>query len=63
MMVLVKPVIHGACINPEGERTTANQRPVVFRPVGDGVKQPAHDANLKKMVVIRSQRPQLAASI
>ncbi|MFM5466157.1 hypothetical protein ACET66_19320, partial [Aeromonas simiae] len=29
------------------------------RPVGDGVKRCAHDADLKGMVVIRSPRPQL----
>ncbi|WP_231867100.1 hypothetical protein, partial [Aeromonas enteropelogenes] len=30
-----------------------------FRPVGDGVKRRAHDADLKRMVVIRSPSPQL----
>ena len=43
-----------------------NQRFVVCRPVGDGVKRRAHDADLKRMVVIRSPSPQLvpqAASI
>ncbi|MFM4987327.1 hypothetical protein ACEUAZ_14500, partial [Aeromonas veronii] len=30
-----------------------------FRPVGDGVKRRAHDADLKGMVVIRSPSPQL----
>ncbi|MEA9427716.1 hypothetical protein, partial [Aeromonas caviae] len=29
------------------------------RPVGDGVKRRAHDADLKEMVVIRSPSPQL----
>jgi len=38
---------------------TVNQRLVVFRPVGDGVKRCAHDADLKRMVVIRSPSPQL----
>ncbi|WP_421290862.1 hypothetical protein, partial [Aeromonas veronii] len=32
---------------------------VVLRPVGDGVKRLAHDADLKGMVMIRSPRPQL----
>ncbi len=58
-MVLVKPVVDGICINPEGERVTVNQRLVVLMPVGDGVKRLAHDADLKGMVVIRSPRPQL----
>ncbi len=44
MMVVVEPVIHGASINPEGEGTTVNQRLVILRPVGDGVKRRAHDA-------------------
>jgi hypothetical protein len=30
-----------------------------LRPVGDGVKRRAHDADLKRMVVIRSPSPQL----
>ncbi|MGL6049786.1 MAG: hypothetical protein ACRC16_07270, partial [Aeromonas salmonicida] len=34
-------------------------RLVVLRPVGDGVKRCAHDADLKRMVVIRSPSPQL----
>ncbi|MBP4077979.1 hypothetical protein [Aeromonas sp. MrichA-1] len=55
----MEPVVHGGGINPEGERATVNQRPVVLRPVGDGVKRCAHDADLKGMVVIRSPRPQL----
>jgi len=59
MMVVVEPVIHGASINPEGEGTTVNQRLVVLRPVGDGMKRRAHDADLKRMVVIRSPSPQL----
>ena len=58
-MVVVEPVVHGGGINPEGERATVNQRPVVLRPVGDGVKRCAHDADLKGMVVIRSPSPQL----
>jgi hypothetical protein len=29
-----------------------------LRPVGDGVKRRAHDADLKGMVVIRSPSPQ-----
>ncbi|MFB2962877.1 hypothetical protein ACE1BM_24810, partial [Aeromonas jandaei] len=32
---------------------------VVLRPVGDGVKRRAHDADLKGMVVIRSPNFQL----
>ena len=32
----------------------------VLRPVGDGMKRRAHDADLKRMVVIRSSSPQLA---
>lgn len=36
-----------------------NQRLVVFRPVGYGVKRRAHDADLKRMVVIRAPSPQL----
>ncbi|WP_234799727.1 hypothetical protein [Aeromonas veronii] len=55
----MEAVIHGASINPEGEGTTVNQRLVVLRPVGDGVKRRAHDADLKRMVVIRSPSPQL----
>lgn len=54
MIVVVKPVVHGLGINPEGERTTVNQRLVVCRPVGDGVKRRAHDAELKRLVVIMS---------
>lgn len=54
VVVLVKEVIHRVCINPEGVRTTANQRLVVLRPVGNGVKRLAHDADLKGMIVIRS---------
>ncbi|MFB2907685.1 hypothetical protein ACE1BH_22635, partial [Aeromonas jandaei] len=38
---------------------TVNQRLVVLRPVGDGVKRRAHDADLKGMVVIRSPNFQL----
>ncbi len=58
-MVVVEPVVHDLGINPEGERATLNQRFVVLRPVSDGVKRRAHDADLKGMVVIRSLRPQL----
>jgi hypothetical protein len=47
------------CINSEGERATVNQILVILRPVGDGVKRLAHDANLKGMVVIRSPSLQL----
>ncbi|WP_234704187.1 hypothetical protein, partial [Aeromonas veronii] len=36
-----------------------NQRLVILRPVGDGVKRRAHDADLKRMVVIRSPSSQL----
>ncbi len=46
-------------MRPEGEKATVNQRLVVLRPVVDGVKRRAHDADLKVMVVIRSPRPQL----
>ncbi|WP_241519153.1 hypothetical protein [Aeromonas salmonicida] len=53
-MVLVKPVIHGLGINPESERATVDQRPVVLRPIGDGVKRFTHDADLRGMVVLRS---------
>ncbi|WP_218972935.1 hypothetical protein, partial [Aeromonas veronii] len=42
-----------------GEGATVDQRLVVLRPVGDGVKRLAHDADLKGMVMIRSPRPQL----
>ncbi len=59
VMVVVEPVVHGICINPEGEGATVDQRLVVLRPVGDGVKRLAHDADLKGMVMIRSPRPQL----
>jgi len=59
MMVVVKLVAHCLGINPEGEGTTVNQRLVVLRPVGDGVKLRAHDADLKGIVVIRSPSPQL----
>ncbi|MFM5014815.1 hypothetical protein ACEUB2_19525, partial [Aeromonas veronii] len=41
-------------INPESERATVDQRPVVLRPIGDGVKRFTHDADLRGMVVIRS---------
>jgi hypothetical protein len=58
-MVVVEPVVHGVCIHPEGERARVNQRLVVLRPVGDGVKRLAHDADLKGMVVIRSPHFQL----
>lgn len=58
-MVVVEPVVHDFGINPEGERASVNQRLVVLRPVGDGVKRGAHDADLKRMVVIRSPSPQL----
>ncbi|KTA92113.1 hypothetical protein VO71_15695, partial [Aeromonas salmonicida subsp. smithia] len=54
VMVLVKPVIHGLGINPESERATVDQRPVVLRPIGDGVKRFTHDADLRGMVVLRS---------
>lgn len=54
VMVVVKPVVHGIGINPEGEFATVNQRPVVLRPIGDGGKRLAHDADLKERVVIRS---------
>ena len=47
VMVVVKPVVHSRDINPEGEGATRNQRPVVLRPVGDGVKRLAQDAELK----------------
>ena len=50
VMVVVKPVVHSRDINPEGEGATRNQRPVVLRPVGDGVKR--LDANMKGMVMI-----------
>lgn len=36
-----------------------NQRFVVFRPASDGVKRCDHDADLKRMVVIRSPGSQL----
>jgi len=49
----------GGGISPEGERATRNQRVVVLRPVGDGMKRLAHDADLKGVVVIRSPPPQL----
>ncbi|WP_265460762.1 hypothetical protein, partial [Aeromonas salmonicida] len=55
----MEPVVHDFGINPEGERASVNQRLVVLRPVGDGVKRGAHDADLKRMVVIRSPSPQL----
>ncbi len=59
MMVVVEPVVHCIDINPEGEGTTVNQRLVVLRQVGDGVKRRAHDADLKGMVLISSPSPQL----
>ncbi|WP_204790539.1 hypothetical protein, partial [Aeromonas salmonicida] len=31
-----------------------DQRPVVLRPIGDGVKRFTHDADLRGMVVLRS---------
>jgi hypothetical protein len=54
VMVVVKPVVHGIGINPEGEFATVNQRPVVLRPISDGGKRLAHDADLKERVVIRT---------
>ncbi|WP_206665200.1 hypothetical protein, partial [Aeromonas salmonicida] len=36
------------------ERATVDQRPVVLRPIGDGVKRFTHDADLRGMVVLRS---------
>ena len=45
VMVLLKAVIHGVYITPEGQRARANQRLVVLRPVGNGVKRFAHNAN------------------
>ncbi len=59
VMVVVEPVVHDFGINPEGERATVDQRLIVLRPVGDGVKRRAHDADLKRMVMIRSPSPQL----
>lgn len=59
MMVVVEPVVHDFGINPEGERATVNQRLVVLRPVDDGVKRRAHDADLERMVMIRSPSSQL----
>ncbi|MGL5037595.1 MAG: hypothetical protein ACRC6F_07655, partial [Aeromonas sp.] len=35
-------------INPESERATVDQRLVVLRPVGDGMKRFAHDGYLKR---------------
>jgi hypothetical protein len=54
MMVVVEPIVHGVDINPEGKSTTMDQRVVVLNPVSDGVKQRAHDADLKGRVVIRT---------
>jgi hypothetical protein len=56
-MVVVEPVVHGVCIHPEGERARVNQRLVVLKPVGDGVKRLAHDADLKGIVVISGFDP------
>ena len=53
-MVLVEPVIHGLDINPESERATVNQRAVVLRSVGDGMKRVTHDADLRGIVMFRS---------
>lgn len=58
-MVVGEPVVNDLGINPEGERVTVNQRLVVLRPVGDGVNQLAHDADLKGGVVIRTPPFQL----
>lgn len=46
-MVVVEPVVHGICINPEGERATVNQILVLLRPVGYGIKRLIHDADLR----------------
>jgi hypothetical protein len=54
MMVVVEPVVHGVDINPEGKNTTVDQRVVVLNPVSDGLKQRAHDADLKERVAIRT---------
>ncbi len=59
VMIMVEPVVHGGGIHPEGEKATVNQRPVVLKPVGDGVKRLANDVDLKGMVMIRSPPPQL----
>ena len=53
-MVVVELVVHDFGSNPEGERATVNQRLVALRPVSDGMKRLAHDADLKRMMVIRS---------
>ena len=58
-MVGVEPIVHCICINPKGEGATVDQKPDVLRPVGDGVKRLADDANMKGMVMIRSPLPQL----
>lgn len=44
-------------INREGGWATVNQRLVVLRSVGDGVKRRVHDADLKGMTAVRSPRP------
>jgi hypothetical protein len=44
----MEPVVHGVGINPEGESATVNQRLVVLRPVGDGVKRLAHGCRLER---------------
>jgi len=59
MKVVAKPIAHGFGINPEGELATINQRFVVFRSVGDGVRRRTHNADLKRMVVIRTPNPQV----
>lgn len=55
VMVLMKPVFHRFGIDPEGKRTTLNQRLVVLRPIGNSVTRFAHDADVKRDLLIRSR--------
>ncbi|MNC34248.1 hypothetical protein D3C76_616670 [compost metagenome] len=47
MMVVVEPVVHDIRINPEGKGATVDEKLVVLRPVGDGVKRLAHECWLE----------------
>jgi hypothetical protein len=43
VMVVVELVVHGVGINPQGERSTRNQKLVVLRAISDGVKRLANE--------------------
>ncbi|HHQ4530639.1 TPA: hypothetical protein ACSP1Y_004467, partial [Aeromonas hydrophila] len=59
VLVMVEPFIHCLGINQEDEWATVAQRLVILRPVGDGMKSQAHDADLTWMTVISESCYQL----